>query len=234
MALLLESHPQVVHGFFERTRRWHNVWAILMFALSFVVIFNKAIGTYVTAQWKALPAWYGLVGLGIVFLAGFLKVNYEQSVEKDRRIEKLEQRLAPRLEIVFDVQLYPSCMMESATDPRLWNDVITRLFRVEVRNAGGEAVDQVRLQLTSFDPQGARFLPVEMRFMHDRTPDGQQSRDGMTLLPGEIRLVDIVQKSQAPSRPEMELQYALQSLPSSIPTWVRPDPSSSRQRRSTM
>lgn len=92
------------------------------------------------------------------------------------------------------------------------------LHRVGVRNAGPNTVDDVRLMLVDFQPQGAPFLPIPLRFMHDDSPDGRISQRGVTLHPGEIRHVDVVRLAEfGPGSEEIEIRYAVPGAPNLIP-----------------
>ena len=203
--------------FFESTDRWQNILGLALYLLGLLTIINQQLVKLVTDTWQGIPYWIGFIVLATLFTYGFLKANYDEFCRFEEQVAGLQDRLEPQLELVFDVDRFPSSRMEWI-DPIRPGNVTVRLYRVAVRNVSMATIDDVKVSVEDFHPQGARFLPIELRFMHDHSEDGQLSRQGFTLNPDEVRFADVASK-QLTTHPhsEIQLRYAVPNVPNTIP-----------------
>jgi hypothetical protein len=127
----------------------------------------------------------------------------------------LHRQLTPRLELVFDS--FPSCRHDF-----LFQGRAATLFRVGLINHGGKTIENVRVSLEYIEPQGITFVPVRLRFMHERRPDEE-----FGLHPGKIPslFVDVITDVRSGESTESIQQriFILQYAVDGIPNVLQPD-----------
>jgi hypothetical protein len=85
------------------------------------------------------------------------------------------------------------------------------LRRVGVKNLTEHTLDEVEVSLVSFEPQGAQFLPVPLRLMHDLPQP-------FRLHPGETQYADLVwYQAMGEHGDQLVLCYAAPGVPNMIP-----------------
>lgn len=128
---------------------------------------------------------------------------------------ELERQVVPSVRIVFDPNQYRSCRQDDDYAGGHGEQIISRLFRVAVVNSAIVTVDEVKIWLTEFSPQGAPFLPIELRFMHDHSFDSGISRNGVSVYHQQPQFVDVASKRS--DLPYINLHYAVPNVANQIP-----------------
>jgi hypothetical protein len=163
----------------------------------------------------------------IAFLIGMLWTMKVQRDKRDRaerdlktRIKDLEDKLSPKLEIVFG-------QGPPFEEQEIWagsEEVQRRWFRIGVKNASIVTINDVVVRLEklfdlSSDPPGKSPVPpIVLRQMND-DPIDRQHRQGFTLHPGSTQFIEVVWKPEADltaDTDEIRLGYA-QTAPAFIP-----------------
>lgn len=212
--------------------------ALIAAPFFFILLFNEELGKKLM-NWEAgINRLWSLVPIGAVFLHLLLKANYNRFLaeagvlkqfydeamaafegfedklrEKDRRIEELQEQLAPKLRIVFEPNEHRHRISED-----------TILYRIGVKNTGTRTISRVSVRVKDIHEslfsllfllhgKGEGELPppdlsylrdVPLKLKHDRSqpPKQEFSLDG-----GQHQDIDVLQKQK--NSPQIEICHAI-------------------------
>jgi hypothetical protein len=158
--------------------------------------------------------WFGVIVMFLLLLNA--AVQFHQRVE-DYETQQIDIIYNPPPEGISSFhQVY------SYQRPNGQTVLEAEVFRVAIVNRSGHAIENVRVLLTAFMPQGAAQLPYTLQLMADERPF-QESREGFRLDRGEIptRYVEVVKKVYVnvvglPPR-QIVLQHVEPNTPNLIP-----------------
>lgn len=78
--------------------------------------------------------------------------------------------------------------------------LVNVLFRVGIKNLGGQTLDNVKVALVGVDPDPPPFLPIALCQMHDRKP----YKDSFVLNPGAVQYIDVAYAYKPKSDPTQD------------------------------
>jgi hypothetical protein len=153
------------------------------------------------------PLGWVAVGTSLIVIMAAIWI-YGLSRENDQ----LRQRLAPALEITFD-PTDALCVHRCRRFISVANPIESTLCRVKVENLSSTvSIDEVKVRILQIDPNPPSLQATwPLREMND--VEGEASRAGLTLHPGEVRYIDVVAKEDD----GRDFEFILASPP---PTWV--------------
>jgi len=165
--------------------------------------------------WKFLEAG----GNSIVFVAGTGWLGY-LILRPERQQKSLQAKLQLELEILYEKQ-----------PPYEVLDQNKRLYRIGIRNNGGTTIRDVRVQLVKINGTTMNLLPMELRQSDDfeprrsrvwrpisqSSPPPPDFRRSFNLNPGQMLLVDVVEKYEVEKNTNVILCLASHGLRNHIP-----------------
>lgn len=181
---LIHSARSLSSGIFKRVAFWVPLCLLTPFAL-----YDRYIKPNLPngIRWNLGLGPWSFFAVIVLILAVSAFLSYH---ELRLRMASLEERLKPQIDLIF-----------GTTHPFLEDFVLNRvtpgrMFRVGVKNIGGESVDRVIVELQEIQPNTDPPLspPLPLRQMHDHSKHEKSYAEGFPLAPGQTGYVDVLFK----------------------------------------
>ena len=196
--------------------RYGKVKTYCLLGLGLIFTFNQPAGKYIEESWDGIPPPWAILISTVIFVYFFIGISFE--LTKNSLIPKLQLTSGSGTPFEHDFEYGPGIFFIGDSSPM--KSCPGRLFRIQLKNSGGQMVRDVQLRLKSIEPKPSNLhVPLNLKKMHDNPDDHKSFQSSFNLSPGAEEYFDILQMDlkQNLDEGEIEITHITQGVDNFIP-----------------